>query len=323
MKQELELALALTSLLTDEIHLKYHEDCVESIKNQTELPDLFLASSHIFRGDLREIYGSKLQKNKGSVDSILNSKNFLPHFKQLYYLVKKLSDKDGDYCWVFFSGDDGIWHPDRTKQFKDAIKNVQSDERIDCIAIPNETKHLNQKREIHCAEHVDLALQEHQIDIKKWLPDPNGSNIFEMHDICVRLKVLRDFFKKTPEELLWNAYCDVQFTNFAIEYKPVFHLVQTTTSWSYFWRAPDKRYVDMTGKQWSSMRFEGQSVIQLIPLMIKIAEMACCPEMEITAKKNLESNLSLCKDELDRVYVHNQYLTALKEKPWIKRTNKK
>jgi hypothetical protein len=43
MNQELELALALTSLLTDEIHLKNHKDCVESIKNQTELPDLFLA----------------------------------------------------------------------------------------------------------------------------------------------------------------------------------------------------------------------------------------------------------------------------------------
>jgi hypothetical protein len=316
-KRNLELACLMTSILTDESHLKNHKICVDSIRNQSELPDIFLASSYLYRGGVKELYDGKLQQEKDYLKPI--NSDYLPHFKQLEKLVQQqLSNKDPNYCWVFFSGDDGIWNKDRTKHFKDAVKNVQTNENIDCIIIANETKHFNQKRLLQCAEHVDLAIQEKQLKITQWLPDDEGRKVFEMHEICVRLKVLLDFFKEKPEDLLWNFCCDIEFTTYATEYKSIFHLVHPT-SWSYMWRLPDKYYQDMSGLQWTSINHGIGNAFHFVPMLIKIGEMFCCPTMQHTANTMLTDILNKVPDELEKRMLIKEFKDAVLQKSWIKK----
>lgn len=246
------------------------------------------------------------------------------HFVQMQYLLEhKLSklNQDTPY-WVLFTHDDGLWHPLRVHAFGEHVMRVlsQPEHKVSCIACPELTYiKTNDHLELASFVEVDTAIARGQLRIAARNPDEPGA--LELYNICIPLKVLREFFNATHNELWCNAYADVALCDWLMEYghqdgwRTVLFKVD---AWTYMWRRAHAGYKLLSGSQISQAAFLCRRASELVLYMDVLAQMSCIHSMRHIVKDLFDAAtrgqpadiVAMLEDKLERNKV---------EKPWVKK----
>lgn len=142
-------------------------------------------------------------------------------------------------AWVIFGDDDDIWHRRRVAEYVHAIRAHPMPDgvaafvtmtRVNC----SEDSSVRDE-ELPCTEEaVELFLRQGKGERQERLPQSldwleryaeEGCDAqitqalnLEYFDYCPRLRILAEFFERTPTSLLEHKYCDIHCTNFLASY---------------------------------------------------------------------------------------------------------
>lgn len=342
----------VTAIFTDEARLANHVHMLHSIRAQEDkLDGLFIGfavNDGVVQVDTTQVYGGKDLVRDGrhpditsrkitQVDADGIIKQYPSHFYQLKHLMGKLpsgaSDAGApDENWILFSTDDGIWHPRRVALFRDAVQRMHADPSVTCVAFPSKRaegeKKLAQRLETHTQ--VTEAIARKELRIYSWIPSERSDERFELlpQDLCVRASVVREFFAKTSPELVQNAHCDVSFCarlmSGAVGGLGSRTHFQLHDKWTYYARPAERAYNYLTYAQFIECKFPFKNVFQMIPYVLRLAEMSDCPELAETAQASAQDLFDQMADApSERAMLQEKYAKAQKKKPWLLRRNKK
>jgi hypothetical protein len=332
----------ITSIFTDDARLANHVHMLHSIRGQQDdlLDDLlisFCVNNDAVKLDTSVVYGGKnlvrdarhpttiVKRKITQQDQDCLVKQYPSYFYQLKHLMEKLqSDSGGD--WILFSTDDGIWHPKRVALFREAVQRVHADHSVTCVAFPSKRadSDKNPTSKLETATHVTEAIARKELRIYSWIPDERSEERFELlpQDLCVRASVVREFFTKTPDHLIQNGFCDVSFCarlmSGAVGGLGSRTHFQLADQWTYYARPAERRYVYLTFAQFIEEKFAFKNTFQMIPYVVRLAEMGDCPELADTAKKSLDDLFAqLATVPSEQAMLKREYTRAQKDKPWL------
>lgn len=333
----------VTAIFTDNARLANHIHMLHSIRAQEDKLDDLLVGFSVNTGggvhvNTTEVYGGKDLVRDGrhpgaiaqrkitqtDVDGII--KQYPSHFYQLKHLMEKSASPEGDADWILFSTDDGIWHPRRVTVFREAVQRMHADPSVTCVAFPSKRaegeKKLAQRLETHT--HVTEAIARGELRIYSWIPDERSDERFELlpQDLCVRAGVVREFFAKTSPELIQNAHCDVSFCarlmSGAVGGLGSRTHFQLHNTWTYYARPAERAYNYLTYAQFLEWNYPFKNVFQMIPYVLRLAEMGDCPELAETAKASAEDLFArLAEEPGGRAMLLEKYTKAQRKKPWL------
>jgi hypothetical protein len=337
----------VTAIFTDNARLANHNHMLHSIRAQEDkLDDLLIGFSVNTGGGVHvnttEVYGGKDLVRDGRHPSIAQRKitqldadgiikQYPSHFYQLKHLMEKYLPSTAtegavDADWILFSTDDGIWHPRRVAIFRDAVQRMHADPSVTCVAFPSKRaegdKKLTQRLETHA--HVTEAIERGELRIYSWIPDEHSDERFELlpQDLCVRASVVREFFAKTSPELIQNSHCDVSFCaslmSGAVGGLGSRTHFQLHNTWTYYARPAERAYNYLTYAQFIECEMAFKNTFQMVPYVIRLAEMGDCPELAETAKASAEDLFQqLAGEPSGQAMLRRDYTRAQKEKPWL------
>jgi len=316
---------------------------LHSIRAQEDLLDDLLVSFAVndsaVNVNTSDVYGGKtlvrdsrhpaIVRRKITQDPDYVSKQYPSYFYQLKHLMEKHTQSpspDGDGDWILFSTDDGIWHPKRVALFREAVQRVHADHSVTCVAFPSKRADVDAKShsKLETATHVTEAIARKELRIYSWIPDERSEERFELlpQDLCVRASVVREFFAKTPDHLIQNGFCDVSFCarlmSGAVGGLGSRTHFQLADQWTYYARPAERRYVYLTFAQFIEEKFAFKNTFQMIPYIVRLAEMGDCPELADTAKKSLDDLFAqLATVPSEQAMLKREYTRAQKDKPWL------
>ena len=329
----------ITSIFTDDARLANHVHMLHSIRAQEDLLDDLLVSFAVnddaVNVNTSEVYGGKnlvrnsrhpaIVRRKITQDPDYVSKQYPSYFYQLKHLLEKHTQSD-DGDWVLFSTDDGIWHPRRVALFREAVQRMHADPSVTCVAFPSKRVDVdkNPTSKIVTATQVSEAIACGELRICEWVPNERSSERFELlpQDLCVRLSVVREYFAKTSTELVQNAHCEVSFCarimSGAVGGVGSRTHFQRSGAWTFYSRPAERRYVYLTVAQFMDSKFTFKNTFQMVPFVVRLAEMEDCPELADTAKKSLDDLFTqLVTVPSEQAMLKREYVRAKKDKPWL------
>jgi hypothetical protein len=322
---------------------------LNSVRAQEDKLDELLVGFAVNDGavqvDTAQVYGGKdLVRDRRDPGAIVKRKvtqqdadglvkQYPSYFYQLKHLMQKYLPSDdasgasSDENWILFSTDDGIWHPRRVALFRDAVQRMHADPSVTCVAFPSKRAEGEKKLTRHRLEthaHVTEAIARRELRIYSWIPDERSDERFELlpQDLCVRASVVREFFAKTPDRLLHNGFCDVSFCarlmSGAVGGVGSRTHFQLHDKWTYYARPAERAYNYLAPAQFLESNFAFKNTFQMVPYVIRLAEMGDCPELAETAKASAEDLLArMAGEPAERAMLQREYTRAQKDKPWL------
>lgn len=192
--------------------------CLRSVEAQTEPPARFVVSTSS-DPDLTAQVAEAVQNSPCVDEHLAQGSGPLPqfeHYRRLRDVVFEREERLED-AWVFFSDDDDLWHPDRTRAFAAAAeavrRRVQRHVQAVCSCV-----HLRPRAEggaLTCAIDVCMALARGELAHG---PREYGS---EHIDLCVRLSTFGAFFEEHSSRVTRHKLADVRFCYYVRHYGEV------------------------------------------------------------------------------------------------------
>lgn len=143
------------------------------------------------------------------------------HYKYLSFLSRKFVTDD---CWVMFTDDDDIWHPQRSEYYDEAAYRFESDQNlVRCSYYACQTKNKS----------LDKLFTYESVKNSDILYDKGNPEYFQY---SLRLSKLIQFVSECSTDLLKNKYCDVLFVKFMTTKTVVYEWVVLKENWMYLVR---------------------------------------------------------------------------------------
>jgi hypothetical protein len=195
---------------------------------------------------------------------------------------------------------------------------------VTCVGLPSITTQVaGDVSRLQTPVNVDDAQARRLIKIHDWVPSEENRFDILPHDICVRYSMLKEFFDVTPEDVLCNSNCDMQFCEYIMSggtkgVRETRSLFLQANHWTYYARPAETAYKFLTFAQLNDSHLGFQNVYQMIPFVIRIAEMKACPCLEHTADMTWKMLLEQVKQADEKGMLEFEYKRAQKERPWLR-----
>lgn len=282
-KPKLTIFCAIKSPLE---HLALPESLIEQLQH---VDTIFFSVEHAAEeGDSRALV--EHYKCLGPKLRILRSKkpmSVMAHYKTIMQ-SRSAPDPDGGDTWITFLPEDSICHPKYLETLSGYINHVNNEEDVSCIAFPRKFYSCPAKGGakggekgtgggvLRSAGDVDDAIDKKRIRLE--MNFCKQDEAYELYELVVRCSALRDFFRKTPDPLVRNRFCDIECSVFLTEHGRV--LKGDSACWMLFARC--------FSNESSGGITKINNMYEAAPVIAEFAEMWHVPHLRATADRNME-----------------------------------
>ena len=207
---EVQLVAVLASHISNEKRLRYLSECLQSVRQQTQLPSQFLVGISALRPMLKPVLDLLRQvaaelAPRGCAVHTEQSKTPRSQFEHHLALLPRLQGLDARSTWVMFSDDDDLWHPRRAESYAAAVRAAPESLRSLYSPVYGvNTQELELRR--------DGSVVTEQLTMRRSSLQDGTDNYWSM---VTRLEAWRAYFEATPALELKSIYSDVDYSHFA------------------------------------------------------------------------------------------------------------
>eukprot|EP01062_Namystynia_karyoxenos_P004158 TRINITY_DN11471_c0_g1_i2.p1 TRINITY_DN11471_c0_g1~~TRINITY_DN11471_c0_g1_i2.p1 ORF type:complete len:437 (+),score=110.08 TRINITY_DN11471_c0_g1_i2:69-1313(+) len=222
--------------------------CLASVAAQTKRPPLLISWSAA--PELADEVRRTLAEAAGPCDDFVEQPGRLPQGAHLRALLPVARRRGGAACWVMFTDDDDIWHPQRCEFYSDRLALAPELDRegtpMSCLYCPTYAEGHERPQDAAAVYRLIAGggARLHVPGGAALTKQPSGEDE-EYWQRCARLQTLEEFFTVAPEQVVKDHRCDVALNAFMGSWgKPKASMIcdvpEHRANWMYYYHF-DKR----------------------------------------------------------------------------------